>query len=111
MVHVLLSQLRDLSDEELNTLALAVGTEQARRASAVVVGTEPAVEPEVAEVPEPVFVTPYGRCWHRRRDCAHLRRSRAVREVPHPWKFDAAVANRRVRQDCCRSGDLERPSA
>ena len=70
MVLSLLGQLADLSDAELDALAVAIGTEQARRAnpgSAAEEGTgaEPAAEPDVAEVPDPVYVTRYGGCWHQ----------------------------------------------
>jgi len=100
MVLGLLGRLSDLSDEELNTLALAIGTELARRANPDATGTEPAAEPEAPAPPAPVYVTLYGRCWHRQRSCGHLRRSKTVREVPHPWEADVAVTSRRPCKDC-----------
>ena len=79
MAASLVVALPDLTNEELDEVALAVATEQARRLAEAT--AEHAEEPEEIEQ---VYVTAYGRCWHRDRNCMHLRHSRTVRTVPCP---------------------------
>ena len=95
MVLSILSQLPDLSDAELDELALAVAQEQSRRLEA-----EPAGEPVAATEVARVFVTDHGRCWHASRDCRHIRHSRTVQEVAIP-------TNRRPCKTCCPPADQD----
>ena len=94
MVLSILAQLSALSDADLDSLALAVSVEQSRRLNANDVPAEPAGEPAGAAEEARVFVTAHGRCWHARRDCRHLLRSRTVREVAVP-------TDRRPCRTCC----------
>ena len=94
MVLSIFSQLPDLSDAELDELALAVSLEQSRRLNASDVPAEPASEPAGAAEEARVFVTAHGRCWHASRDCRHLLRSRTVQEVALP-------TDRRPCRTCC----------
>ena len=100
MVLSILSQLPDLSDAELDELALAVCQEQSRRLSASDASAEPASEPAEATEVARVFVTDYGRCWHASRDCRHIRRSRTVQEIALP-------TNRRPCKTCCPPADQD----
>ena len=94
MVLSILAQLPDLSDAELDELALAVCQEQSRRLSTSDASAEPASEPAEATEVVRVFVTDYGRCWHASRECRHILRSRTVREVALP-------SDRRPCKTCC----------
>ena len=71
MVFGLIASLGDLTDAELNELALAVAGEISRRAIGTTVAAEAAGEP--AAVPSSAvaaYTTPLGRVWHRRRDAS-----------------------------------------
>ena len=104
MVLSILSQLPDLSDAELDELALAVCLEQSRRLSVSDAPAEPASEPAEAAEEARVFVTAYGRCWHASRDCRQIRRSRTVREVALP-------TDRRPCKTCCPPAVQSQPQA
>ena len=109
----ILASLRDLADLELDTLAVAVAAEQSRRdalnlpyrslpppeAAASLPSSQPEADPEPR--PEVVaFTTRYGRVWHRRRHCQHLR-GRTLTEHTAP------PSNLRLCRTCSLEGPLQ----
>ena len=85
MVLGLIASLGDLTDAELNELALAVAEELSRRAIGTTAAAEPAAEPVAApSAAVAAYTTPFGRVWHRRRGCQHLRRATRVVEHTEP---------------------------
>ena len=108
MVVGVIAGLRDLSDDELSQLALAVATELSRRESEVpavpppVAGSataEPAVEPPTSAEPEAAaFTTQYGRVWHRSLGCRHLHSRRTFSHMVPP-------TNMRLCKTCAQAGE------
>ena len=108
MVVGVIAGLRDLSDDELSQLALAVATELSRRESEVpavsppVAGSataEPAVEPPARAEPEAAaFTTQYGRVWHRSLGCRHLQNRRTFSHMVPP-------TNMRLCKTCAQASE------
>ena len=88
------ASLRDLTDAELDELALSVAAEISRRAAAASAAT--------ASTANIVYTTQHGHVWHLYRECRHLRR--AVRVIEH----EEPPTNMRCCRDCERSQVMTR---
>ena len=104
---LILASLRDLADLELDTLALAVAAEQSRRDSPLpppeAAPSPPPPQPEADPEPRPevvAFTTRYGRVWHRRRHCQHLRGRTLLEHTAPP-------SNLRLCRTCSLEGPLQ----